>query len=259
MKNPETDLRRVTVARCFLRQDPDDFAPADSEMLYGHPFIIEREDGDWAYGTARSPFGAMGRNNYAGWVKRNDLSALSVPALTHRIITLRAPIFAKANIKSAVIQTLHLGALVGESDEISDASDFIILPSGYLHRHHVAPVGRDYADDFVAVAEAHLGLPYIWAGISTSGLDCSGLIMSALRAAGADSPRDASQQEAALGIKIADDKYKRGDLIFWPGHVGVMVDGHTLLHANAHHMCVATEPLSDAVSRVGPIRTIRRI
>ena len=116
------------------------------------------------------------------------------------------------------------------------------------------------ASDFVAVAEQFIGAPYVWGGKTFQGLDCSGLIQTSLQAAGICAPRDTDMMEQALGQTVLGARLKRGDLVFWKGHVGVMRDGETLLHANAFHMQVASEPLSVAIERIAkPVTMIKRL
>jgi cell wall-associated NlpC family hydrolase len=146
------------------------------------------------------------------------------------------------------------------------------LPFARLHdgsfvpARHLAEPGR-FAKDFVAVAEQMVGAPYLWGGKTRQGLDCSGLVQTALHAAGIDCPRDSDMQQAELGrtVEIGKDLggLERGDLVFWKGHVGMMVDGFLLLHANAHHMAVVIESLDAAVSRIArtglAITAVKRI
>ena len=117
--------------------------------------------------------------------------------------------------------------------------------------------------DFVAVAERFLGVPYVWGGKTAAGLDCSGLIQTALQATGKSAPRDTDMMEKALGEAIALEAVRRGDLVFWKGHMGVMLDEKRLLHANAFHMMVAIEPLADAIARIdavaGPVTSVKRL
>jgi cell wall-associated NlpC family hydrolase len=132
---------------------------------------------------------------------------------------------------------------------------------GHVPRPHLEPV----ASDWVAQAERFLGVPYLWGGRSARGLDCSALVQLALLAAGYEAPRDSDMQEALLGAELAADAPpRRGDLVFWTGHVGIMQDAETLLHANGHHMAVASEPFLPAAARIeaaggGPVTMRRRI
>jgi cell wall-associated NlpC family hydrolase len=132
----------------------------------------------------------------------------------------------------------------------------------YVPAVHLAPLGENETD-FVAVAERFLGTPYLWGGKTALGLDCSGLVQVALTACGVSCPRDSDMQERALGTAVPADPLKRGDLIFWNGHVAIVRDGNSLIHANAYHMAVAIEPVAEAVARIrnagSEITSIRRI
>lgn len=257
-------VRRVTVSNTFMRRAPNDMAACDTEVLFGEYLDVYKETDDWAWGQLRTDFATdqieRKYSGYIGWVPKTALGD-GDDAPTHIITAIRAPIFSAPDIKSPVTMTLHLNALVrarAHDDKFSK-----IAGAGFVHNHHIA--SRPQYDDFVSVAEAHLGLPYIWGGISTDGLDCSGLVRSSLRAVGQDAPRDADQQQAELGFLI--DRYfkilERGDLVFWKGHVGIMQDNTYLIHANATHMCVKSEPLSEATKRIKPqsgrITAIKRL
>jgi cell wall-associated NlpC family hydrolase len=134
----------------------------------------------------------------------------------------------------------------------------------YVRASHLAPLGENETD-FVAVAERFLGTPYLWGGKTALGLDCSGLVQIALTACGISCPRDSDMQEKALGTAVSADAstLERGDLIFWKGHVAVVRDRDSLIHANAYHMAVAIEPIAEAVARIrnagSEIAGIRRL
>ena len=143
---------------------------------------------------------------------------------------------------------LSLGArLRGEME-----GNFLKTESGFVHGRHVAPIGR-VLDDIVATSAQLMGAPYLWGGRGADGVDCSGLVQLALALAGMACPRDSDQQRESVGRELtAEEPLKRGDLVFFPGHVGIMADADTLLHANAWWMAVTLEPLQDVVNRLSP-------
>ena len=236
----------------------------DTQLLYGHRFDVYGVSKGWAWGQSRSPVTGSKVKGYVGYMPSKYLEERSERA-SHVVSALKAPIFVSPDIKSHIIQSLPLGALVkGQGRHPSFVQ---IGAGGYIHRKHLHKRGEELRiTDFVTVAEAHIGLPYVWGGMSTDGLDCSGLVLSSLRAIGRDAPRDADMMEAGLGsnLPVSLRGLKRGDLIFWKGHVGVMQSSSKMIHANAFHMTVQSEPLREAVQRIeasggGAITAIKRL
>ena len=160
---------------------------------------------------------------------------------------LRTYAFSEPNIKSAIVGLHSLNALV--TIEAREGRFAKAARAGWFVEHHLLPIG-EFADDPVAVAEQFLGAPYQWGGRESLGLDCSGLVQQAYYACGRACPRDTDMQQAALGLGVEQKDLKRGDLVFWRGHVGLMRDATTLIHANAYHMKVASEPLDQAIDRI---------
>ena len=157
-----------------------------------------------------------------------------------------APVFSAADLKTPVRDLLPMNAVV---PVLARDGDYVNIGPGFVHQRHMLP---EVEKDFVAVAERFLGAPYVWGGKTVAGLDCSGLIQTALQAVGKAAPRDTDMMEKALGERaLAEgEMLQRGDLVFWKGHMGVMLDEKRLLHANALHMMVAIEPLADAIARI---------
>ena len=243
--------RMIRRGRASLRHAPSLDAIQDNELLFGDSVtVFESKDG-WA--LSQSAF-----DNYVGYV---DAEAFGDPLTPdHRVIALATPLLARPDVKSAALDMLPLNAHV---KVLERSKGFVrIAPAGYVFAGHLAPPGQ-LAQDWVATAERFLAVPYVWGGKTFAGIDCSGLVQTALAAAGIAAPRDTDQQEAALGADCPYLARKRGDLVFWNGHVGIMIDETRLIHANAFHMQVEIEPLEDAIARiaqiVGPVNAIKRL
>ncbi len=226
-----------------------------TQALFGQRFDLISERAGVAQGALYAVLTDMDRVDYIGTL---PTSVLSKGAFTPTCIVtaIAAPIFEKADIKSRLLGNLpRNSALQGE---ISGA--FLKSPhSGYIHLRHLRKIGQASSRSFIDFAKDMLGLPYVWGGTGGVGVDCSGLVQSALAAAGVDAPRDADQQEAALGQAVQYEDRRQGDFLFWPGHVGIVIEDDQLLHANAYHMSVAIEAVSAAVARIGVVRTIKRL
>ena len=222
-----------------LRKSPDVSAEQLDQMLHGEPFDALERQGDFWWGQAR-------RDGYVGFVEAAALAEPGVPA-THWVRALRTYAFAEPSIKTRALGPYSLNALVTIEAE---AGDFARETNGaWFWREHLAPIGLGFERDPAAVAERFLGAPYLWGGRDSLGLDCSGLVQQALYACGRACPRDTDQQQA-LGRAVEPAEVRRNDLVFWSGHVGIMLDETRLLHASGHHMAVVVEPLAQAVARI---------
>ncbi|HEY3798559.1 MAG TPA: NlpC/P60 family protein [Caulobacteraceae bacterium] len=241
-----TERFSALAAHAAVRARPDASAERVDELLHGEDFEVLAREGDFAFGQAR-------RDGYVGWVEALALGPPRTP--THRVSALRAYAFAEPSIKTAAVGPYSLNALV----EIVGADGaFLRAADGtFFSGKHLAPIGV-FERDPAAVAERFLGAPYLWGGRTSLGLDCSGLVQQALYACGRACPRDTDLQ-ALLGQTVDVDGLQRGDLVCWKGHIGMMLDAQRLLHANATDMCVAIEPVADAIARIGPPTALRRL
>ena len=241
----------VPVLDMMGRADPA--APLTNQLLYGESFTVF--DIDESSGLA---WGQAAIDGYVGYVPAEGLRPKG-PAPAMRVTSLGCQIYAETTLKARPSGWLpHLAQFSGNPGE----DGYIVLSEGgYVPAQNVAPCGT-VLRDWVAEAERYLGLPYVWGGRSCRGLDCSALIQLAAQAAGQVLPRDSDMQEAEGSLVNAP--LQRGDLVFWKGHVGVMRDGETLLHANAHPMAVVSEPLAEVEDRIaatpdGPVTSRRRL
>jgi cell wall-associated NlpC family hydrolase len=244
---------QVIEASAPLRRSPQADAPLETEALFGEAVTVYDESEGWAWTQ-------LDRDHYVGYLPRAALGTPTEP--THRVAALRTHAYPGSNIKLPPRLPLSLGARLAV---VRREGDFAVTDDG-LHlwaRHLVELSARE--PDFVAVAERFLETPYLWGGRTSEGIDCSGLVQTALAAAGIDAPRDSDMLEAAMGAPVAvDGPRARGDLVFWKGHVGIMRDAATLIHANGWHMKVAFEPLAEVRARIaasggGDVTSVRRV
>jgi len=234
---------QVIVASAAVREAPDVSARLSTQALLGE--ILDVFDVKGAYSRIRCR-----RDHYVGWVSTDSLSP-AITAPTHKVTALRTFAYAAPDLKSPVNAMLSLGAQLTVTAQEGDYARS--EQAGWVHTRHLAPLDA-LETDAVAVAERYLHAPYLWGGRDSLGLDCTGLTQQAFEAAGVLLPRDSDMQFAWGGDDIAgwnvSGTLKRGDLVFWKGHVGIMTDAHHLLHANAWHMAVAREPLDQAIARI---------
>ncbi len=235
---------RVSAPVAPLRRQPQLEAEQTSQLLFGERFDVLLVTDDYA-------FGQSGRDDYVGFVDL-ELLAPGISKPTHRVSALRTYAYSEPSIKTLPKGLYSMNALV--EAETADGRFIKARDGGWFVTEHLAPLGV-FEDNPVDVALRFVGAPYLWGGIESLGLDCSGLVQQALRACGMACPRDSDLQQA-LGHPVeGQSQLQRGDLIFWRGHVGLYCGNDQLLHANAFHMAVAVEPLSEALTRIGATST----
>jgi cell wall-associated NlpC family hydrolase len=233
----------ISEAIAPLLDAPSSGATLLTQALKGERVMIyERTSEGWAWGQ-------LDRDGYVGWLPD---SALAKPhaAPTHKVTAIRTFAFPGPSIKLPPSATLVMDSFLTVTRE--DGVFAVTREGWYLPRQHLGEIDR-FEKDFVEVAERFLGTPYLWGGKSSLGIDCSGLVQIALNAAGTGCPRDSDMQQDGLGRTLdpaESKKLQRGDLIFWKGHVAIVRDADSIVHANAHHMATTIENTRDAIARI---------
>jgi cell wall-associated NlpC family hydrolase len=230
----------------FMKTEPTETSPLETECLFGETLEILDETLDWVYCR-------LNTDSYNGWVKKEGLGKTKNP--THRVITNRSFVYADKNAKSNYLLYLPLGAQLVIENIQSEWAEISLYNNktqvGYVPSRHIVSLDHR-VKDWVAIAELSLGTPYKWGGRDTIGIDCSALLQLSYQTYGENIPRNTSQQVKLKKKHINDfDDLKRGCVVFWKGHVGIMIDEFNCIHANAFHMQTKIEPLNHIINRMG--------
>nr|WP_295461761.1 NlpC/P60 family protein [Mesorhizobium sp.] len=231
---PVLDIRRTASLEAGI----------DTQLLFGQDVLVFDENEGFAWVQSVS-------DGYVGYVGSNGLADGASKA-AHLVTAARTFVYPAPDLKSVPTSALSMGSLVQVVGfEERRGTNYAVLPSGEAV---VASHVRDAAEkdpDYVAVAERLIHTPYLWGGATAFGIDCSGLVQLSMRMAGKTVLRDSDMQAATIGGPVGPEDLMRGDLVFWKGHVAIVTDPETIIHANGHTMTVALEPLAEAVSRIG--------
>ncbi|ESY72505.1 peptidase P60 [Mesorhizobium sp. LNHC221B00] len=239
---------RITASVADLRKAPRPDAGINTQLLFGDDVLVFEDREGWAWVQAE-------RDGYVGYVADMMLGG-SDRAPTHIVSVPRTFLYPGPDLRFPIAGQLSMGSTITVAGAAETrGTHYAVLPSGEaVISGHLRPIGEK-ASDYVSVAEMFLGTPYLWGGVSGFGIDCSGLVQLAMRMAGKNVLRDSDMQAASIGEPLdpgADfSGLRRGDLVFWKGHVAVMTDAETMIHANGHTMLVSREGLKDAIARIG--------
>lgn len=239
---------RIGAPVADVRKAGDNAAGVNTQFLYGDEVRVFEDRDGWAWVQGE-------RDGYVGYVASSMLAQRGAEP-THIVAVPRTFLYPGADLRFPADAQLSMGAvvsIVGSAE--TRGTGYAVLGSGQaVIAHHLRPIG-EHAADYVAVAEEFLGTPYLWGGASGLGIDCSGLVQLSMRMSGRAAPRDSDMQVAAIGDPIDPGAgfagLRRGDLVFWKGHVAIMTDGRNMIHASGHTMLVSREGLQEAVDRIG--------
>ena len=239
---------RITASVADLRKEPRADSGIDTQFIHGDDVLVFDEADGWAWVQGE-------RDGYVGYVSAAALGQRD-DSPTHIVAAPRTFLYPGPDLRFPRAGELSMGSTVAVADFAETrGTRYAVLASGQaIIAGHVRPVGEN-AGDYVAVAELFLGTPYLWGGVTGFGIDCSGLVQLAMRMGGRDVLRDSDMQAETIGVPFEPGSdfsgLQRGDLVFWKGHVAIMTDAKTMIHANGHTMLVSREGLKEAIDRIG--------
>ena len=239
---------RITTFVADLRKAPRPDAGVSTQALFGDDVLVFEDTEGWAWVQAES-------DGYVGYLADNLLGARE-HAPTHIVAVPRTFLYPGPDLRFPISGQLSMGSTVTVTGSAQTrGTHYALLPSGQaIIAGHLRPIA-ELAQDYVTVAESFLGTPYLWGGVSGFGIDCSGLVQLSMRMAGRQVLRDSDMQAASIGSPLEPGPdysgLRRGDLVFWKGHVAIMTNAANMIHANGHTMLVSREGLKEAVDRIG--------
>ena len=241
----EGSKAQVVTPVVALRPKPDLASGIDTELLMGEEVMVFERSNGWCWVKALS-------DDYVGYLPEAALKE-GAAAATHIVIPQRTFLYPEPELRKPYVTVLSMGSRVRVTGTAeARGNHYVVLEDGTaIFAKHVQPIGYNDGGDYVDVALRFIETPYLWGGRSGLGIDCSGLVQLALQMTGRAAPRDTDMQASGLGESITREELRRGDFIFWKGHVAIMEDPETIIHANGHTMTVARENFAAAVERIG--------
>lgn len=240
---------QVLADSVVMTDTPELISEATTELLFGEVVeVIGQDDEDWI--ECRSLV-----DGYEGFLPTGEMDE-EVHLATHKVSSIRTFAYTEADYKSPPARSLSFMSPL--SVFMEEDGYALLMQGGWVPLQHITPI-EEIEKDFVATAEKFLGIPYLWGGRTSIGLDCSGLVQLSLLNAGLPCPRDSKDQMQHVGIEVSKDDIKRGDLVFFKGHVGIMIDDKNIINATARHMSVVIEDLQDVINAYDGISSIRRV
>ena len=230
----------ATVKSAFTPLYSNKGSKLSTQLLYGEECDVFETKNGWSWIQSR-------RDNYVGYTPTINLTR-KIYKPNSKVISLRTVIYTKPDIKSVTKGYLSFNSLV---EVIKIKGKYSLIKNlGWCPSLDLAKI-KSSKFNHIDLSKQYLDTPYLWGGRDSMGIDCSGLVQNLHQINNRSFPRDTDMQEIFVTNEVKYEKdLKAGDLVFWKGHVAMMIDNSNIIHANAFHMKTAIEPLSTAKKRI---------
>ena len=243
----------ATVKSAFTPLYSNKGSKLSTQLLYGEECDVFETKNGWSWIQSR-------RDNYVGYTPTINLTR-KIYKPNSKVISLRTVIYTKPDIKSVTKGYLSFNSLV---EVIKIKGKYSLIKNlGWCPSLDLVKI-KSSKFNHIDLSKQYLDTPYLWGGRDSMGIDCSGLVQNLHQINNRPFPRDTDMQEMFVTNEVKYEKdLKAGDLVFWKGHVAMMIDNSNIIHANAFHMKTAIEPLSTAKKRIlksnGKIKKLGRL
>ena len=234
----------VKTAAAPLYAKPDKKSQWLDEVLHGMTVTAELDKGEWLY--VRTSY------RYMGWIERRHLYKAG-PGFDHYITVFAADVLAAPKVQAALLICLTLGCVVRVIKEEVPGWTKIALAddsTGYVRSAFLAPIimpgtiKEAKRDIICQTAKLYMDVQYRWGGKTPYGIDCSGLCFMAYWLNGIIIYRDACIKPDFSLKEISPNEAQKGDLLFFPGHVGMFLGEDLMIHSSEAGCGVKIEPLT---------------
>ena len=219
-----------------IYQSSSESSEITSQILYGEKFKILTKNKDWI--KIKASF-----DNYIGYIKNKNFTNNHKP--THKVFILKANIFNKPNNK-----TKYFLPFASRVSIIQENEKFIEFEKNkWIKKEDIKKINHR-EKDYLKVLKLFLKTKYVWGGKTYKGIDCSAILQLFFYYNNKFYPRDTKDQIKFSKKNIRKKPYKKGDIIFWTGHVAICINSKKLIHAYGPKKKVLIMPITEAINRI---------
>jgi cell wall-associated NlpC family hydrolase len=226
-----------------IYRKPSEISEVTSQILYGEKFQILSENKNWI--KIKLSF-----DNYIGYIKNKNYANSHKP--THKVFILKASIFNKLNHK-----TKYFLPFASRISIIQENKKFLEFEKNkWIKKTDIKKINH-VEKDYLKILKLFLKTKYIWGGKTYKGIDCSAVLQLLYYYNNKFYPRDTKDQLRYSKSNINREKFKKGDVIFWKGHVAICINAKKLIHAYGPEKKVLIMPIKKTIHRI--VRTAKLI